>query len=122
MAARLASSFFIAALVRQAEGAGAFAYVARRGSPQSGAVHVLFREPRIGGFRFYAPAMQSAADDDAMDGAIGGRLFMLSAQITDDVALEAFLASEARFDPDFWLVEIENWQQPDAALISVAVG
>lgn len=122
MAARLASSLFVSALVRRVEGAGAFAYVARRGSPESGAIHVLFREPRTGGFRFYVPAMQAQAGQEDLEEASGGRLFMVAEQIADDAALEGFLASEARFDPDFWLVEIEDWRQPVTDLLTLVPG
>ena len=120
MAARLASSLLVAALIRRVEKEGGFAYVARRGSDVSGAVHVVFREPRLGTLKLFVPASQSMADNEILETASGGRLFMEAGHVTDDDGLEAFVASEARFDPDFWLLEIEDWRHPASQLLSIA--
>ena len=97
---RVTSAFFVALLLRRVFADGSFAAVARRGAAEAGAVHVLARG-REGALALFAPASQTEAADD------GGRRFMREA-LADEAALDARLAREARFDPDFWLVEIET--------------
>jgi len=99
---RLRSDFVVMALVRAAEGAGAFAHVARKGDGSAGAIFVV-ADRLDGTLDLYAPAPQALLDEGAAD-----RLFTCAAERIDRAALEKRLASEARFDPDFWVVEIED--------------
>ena len=97
---RVTSDFFVAQLLRRLFVAGGFAAVVRRGAEAAGAIFVVSRD-REGAVRLYGPAPQSLGDDD------GGRRFIAEPTI-DDAAMEERFAREARFDPDFWVVEIET--------------
>ncbi|WP_062016511.1 DUF1491 family protein [Aureimonas sp. AU4] len=97
---RLTSEIFAAALTRRVFADGGFAAVVRRGAEAAGAVFVTVRG-RDGSLRFYAPAPQTLAEPD------GERRFTLEPE-SDDEALDARLRREARFDPDFWMIDIET--------------
>ncbi len=105
---RLTSTFFVAQLVRRVNGSGGFAAVVKKGADEAGAVHIAVRA-RDGTLRFFTPAMQMSYDDETT----GGRLFQLDPAIAQDNALSAFIDKEQRFDPDFWVVELER--QSDSA-------
>ncbi|MCW7544309.1 DUF1491 family protein [Aurantimonas litoralis] len=102
---RITSELHVAQLVRRLFSAGDFAVVARRGADQAGAIFIVARQPG-GAFQLYGPAPQSLSEES------GERRFVLE-PATDEAALEARLAREARFDPDFWVVEIET-RDPEA--------
>jgi hypothetical protein len=97
---RVTSDFFAAQLVRRVFGDGGFAAIERRGAEAAGAIFILVRR-RDGSLDLYGPAAQTHSADD------GGRRFMREA-LGDEAALEARFAREARFDPDFWVIEIET--------------
>ena len=97
---RITSDFFVAQLSRRLFAAGEFAAVMRRGAEAAGAIFVVARS-RAGTLRLFGPAVQSASDET------GSRRFM-EETASDDAALEARLLKEARFDPDFWVIEIET--------------
>jgi hypothetical protein len=100
---RVTSALFVAALVRRAFGAGAAAVVAHHGAEEAGAIFVLV-DRLDGSGDFYGPAPQSLA---AEDGA-GDRLFQRLAEGEPMAALEERVGRERRFDPDLWLVAIED--------------
>lgn len=108
---RLASDFVVAALVRRAETAGAYAVVARKGDPSAGAIYVLV-DSLSGRVVLYAPAPAYRVPERMPDEAAltGNRLFVpvpLEPE-ADRARAEAYIASEARLDADLWLVEIED--------------
>lgn len=117
MAPRVTSDIFVGALLRTARAGGAFGYVARRGNAQAGAVVVVLADHANGSYDVYQSAPPGA---DTPDLAHEGRQFVLSRTLESDEALRQFSESEARFDPDFWLVEIENWNGPVDELIAVS--
>lgn len=89
--------------------AGGFAAIARKGSEEAGAVFIIKRE-RNGSIRLYAPAPQVSYQA----GQSAERQFQLVEHVADDAALSAFEMAESKFDPDFWLVELEpNSEMPD---------
>ncbi len=100
---RLTSDFWVSALIRKVEGAGGFAYLARRGAGVAGAIFV-----RVSGCSgrsdLYAPAPQASYDDEAD----GERRFQRILHEADDLAIGERMEREIRFDPDLWLVELEN--------------
>ena len=98
---RVTSDFFVSALVRRIFGEGGFAAVSRRGAQEAGAVFVVV-DRLDGTFDFYAPAPQALMDGPALE-----RQFERTDTATDRPRIDARLASEARMDPDFWVVEIE---------------
>ncbi|HSI42437.1 MAG TPA: DUF1491 family protein [Xanthobacteraceae bacterium] len=102
---RLKSGFWVAALVRRANGAGAFAVLRRRGAEEAGAVFVKVA-PLDGTAALYGPALPSldALPDDAVD----RRFRTLVPPGRPEGEAEARMAREIGFDSDLWLVEIED--------------
>lgn len=98
---RVTSEFFVSALVRRIFGEGGFAAVSRRGAEEAGAVFICV-DRLDGTFDFYAPAPQAMFSEQPL-----GRLFEKIFEQTDKTAIDGRLQSEARMDPDYWLVEIE---------------
>jgi hypothetical protein len=97
---RLTSEFWVSAYLRQAAHDGLVAVLRRRGAAEAGAIFVKL-DRLDGTAALYGPAPQALAEDD------GARRFqhVLDA---DPLAVEDRFERERRFDPDLWLVEIEN--------------
>lgn len=95
---RLKTEIRIAAQLRRAAGAGAFATIARRGDADAGAVAV----------KVYLGARRARLFVEGRDESgeplwrepLGGE--------ADEAAIDAFLEKEIRFDRDLWIVEIED--------------
>ncbi|ACA15649.1 protein of unknown function DUF1491 [Methylobacterium sp. 4-46] len=103
--ARLRSDFFVAAHLRRCAVEGVSAVQRRRGAPEAGAIFV--KVDRLDGRAdLYGPAPQAlfAADDD------GVRRFeaLMTEAMPPDV--ETRLTKEMRFDPDLWIIEIDDPQ------------
>ncbi len=100
---RLRSDMWVSALLRRAHVGGAFAAVVRHGAEEAGAVFVAV--DRLDGTAdLWGPAPQ-AAFGETDDG--DRRFERLIARGGRD-GLAARLASERRFDPDLWWVEVED--------------
>jgi hypothetical protein len=102
---RLKSAIWVAAYVRRCNGEGAFAVVRRRGAEEAGAIFVKLN--RLDGTaELYGPAPQSAFDDARP----ADRMFSacISGQPAPEAKIEERLAKEVRFDPDVWIVEVED--------------
>jgi hypothetical protein len=99
---RLRTDFWIAALRRRAESAGAFVSIARRGADEAGAVFLVV-DRRDGSFDVYGPAPQSVFSDRPSD-----RLFSLLAREVSEESTRSRMEQEVRFDPDLWQVDIED--------------
>ena len=100
---RLRSDFFISALRRRAEAAGAYVSIARRGAAEAGAIFLAV-DRRNGCIDLYSPAPQSAfGADDPQD-----RRFLLVAAGCSESDIGNRVEQEVRFDPDLWLVDIED--------------
>lgn len=100
---RLTSDFWVSALIRKVQGEGGFAYLARRGSPEAGAIFIKVSS-RFGKCDLYSPAPQTSYEE-AND---GERMFLRILQDADEMAATDRMAKEIRFDPDLWLVELED--------------
>jgi hypothetical protein len=74
----------------------------RRGAAEAGAVFVKL-DRLDGTASLYGPAPQSLVDEGGE-----GRLFTSLLDGVPPLEIEDRMAREARFDPDFWLVEIED--------------
>lgn len=100
---RLASEIWVSALIRTAAAAGVIAVVRRRGDDRAGAIWVVV-DRRDGRCDLHVPAAQSEVDEANSF----TRRFetLLVAAATAEV--DARIASEIRFDPDMWVVEIED--------------
>ena len=102
--ARLTSEFWVSAYLRTRNADGVVAVVRRRGAAEAGAVFVrIDRMDRT--CDLYGPAPQSAWDDTAATGRLFARI---GPAAMPDPEAEERLAREQRFDPDLWLVEVED--------------
>jgi hypothetical protein len=102
---RLKTALWVAAYLRRCHVEGIFAVVRRRGAEEAGAVFV--RISRLDGTSdLFGPAPQSAFDA-AQDAA---RAFTpcLATQTVPDADVETYLARQVKFDPDVWIVEVED--------------
>lgn len=103
MSARLTSDFWVSAYVRRCGLAGAYALVRRRGAAEAGAIFIVV--DRLDGANdLYGPAPQAEANE------VRGRSFERVAEGLDGLAVEERLARERRFDPDLWIVVVEDRQ------------
>jgi hypothetical protein len=94
---RLKSAIYVQALIRRVEASGASAYLLRRGAEEAGAVFLkvnrldgtctVLSPARRGEERVWTRPLGDAADDQR------------SAE---------YFAKQVRFDPDIWIVEIED--------------
>lgn len=101
---RLKSSIWVSAYVRRCHIEGAYAVVRRRGAEEAGAVFVKL-DRLDGTATLFAPAAQALLDEDS-----GERRFEPVGEGDDPAAIEARLVRELRFDPDLWIVEVEDRQ------------
>jgi len=101
---RLKSAIWVAAYVRRCHLEGAFAVVRRRGSEEAGAIFVKI-DKLDGTAALFSPAPQSAFEEARP----GDRRF---APVVDgfvaDADIEKRLEREMKFDPDLWIVEVED--------------
>ena len=101
---RLKSALWVAAYLRRCQVEGTSAVVRRRGAEEAGAIFV--RIYRLDGTsELFGPAPQSALEAGATD-----RMFAasLTSRPAPDAEIEAYLARETKFDPDLWIVEVED--------------
>ena len=101
---RLRSDIFVAALIRRAETQGAVAMLRRRGAAEAGALFIKL-DRLDGRTALFAPASQSEEMPEDVD-----RLFSRAHadEWIDPADAEARLKREIAFDPDLWIVEIED--------------
>jgi hypothetical protein len=102
---RLKSAIWVAAYVRRCHREGAFAVVRRRGAEEAGAIFV--KVARLDGTAaLFGPAPQSAFEEARP----GERRFVssLAAGFAPEAEVEARLSREQEFDPDLWIVEVED--------------
>jgi len=103
---RLKSGIWVAAYIRRCQIEGAFAAVRRRGADEAGAVYIKVN--RLDGTGIlYGPAPQAVFDQAQPS----GRIFTVilgRAQPAPDGDIEARLVREIRYDPDVWIVEVED--------------
>ena len=102
---RLKSAIWVAAYIRRCHIEGSFAAVRHRGAEEAGAIFVKLN--RLDGTaELYGPAPQSAFDDVRP----ADRLFCacVTPQPAPEAKVEERLTRELRFDPDAWIVEVED--------------
>jgi hypothetical protein len=97
---QLSTDLWVSALIRRAELGGAFASVVRKGDPRAGAVLVKLFNPLTREARLYSQALRGAGD----------AVWMQPAEARDEPDLDAFIAKQRGYDPDLWVVEIEDRQ------------
>lgn len=96
----LNSDLWVSALIRRAEIGGAHATVARKGDARAGTVIVKTWNTTDRRARLYAEAF----------GPDGARLWMQPVESEMEHELDAYVARQAEYDPDLWVVEIEDRQ------------
>ncbi len=103
---RLTSDFFVSAYLRRAAIEGAFGALRRRGGTEAGTIFVVV-DHLDGTAALYGPAPMSSYAGKPED-----RVFtrLHAAPVLERPAIEARLEKEIRFDPDCWIVEIEDRQ------------
>lgn len=101
---RLRSDIFVSALIRRAEINGAFALLRRRGAAEAGALFIKI-DRLDGRVAVLAPAAQSTETPEGVD-----RQFCRAhtQEWVEPAEAEARLGREIAFDPDLWIVEIED--------------
>ena len=102
---RLKSGIWVAAYLRRCQIEGAQALLRRRGADEAGAVFI--KVSRLDGTAdVFGPAPQSAFDEaQPSDRAFTGCLKLQPAPEAD---AEAYLARQLKFDPDVWIIEVED--------------
>jgi hypothetical protein len=103
---RLKSGMWVAAYLRRCDVEGVFAAVRRRGAEEAGAIFIKVN--RLDGTgTLYTPAPQTEFDEARpverfFTAAVGRE------KPASDADIEARLVKEIRFDPDVWIVEVED--------------
>lgn len=106
---RLRADIWVAAYIRRCEIEGAYAVLRRRGAAEAGAIFVKL--DRLDGHAaLYAPAPQSELAESAERGV--ERLWRRAHQEEwiEPGEVERRLAREIGFDPDLWVIEVEDRQ------------
>jgi hypothetical protein len=98
MQPRLKSGIFVRALIRRAEVAGAQAYVVRKGSEEAGAV--FLKISRLDGTCTVLTQARAGEGDLVWTRPLG--------ESADDPKAAQYLERQIKFDPDVWIVEIED--------------
>lgn len=111
---RVTTELWVAAILRRAFASGGFAAVARKGSPEAGAVMITVRD-RMGEITLFGPAPQTSYDDARPE----ERRFTQIVRTADADAVEARIEREARFDPDIWVVDLEVGEDVFSQLVPV---
>ena len=102
---RLKSAIWVAAYIRRCNSEGVFAAVRRRGAEEAGAIFVKLN--RLDGTaELFGPAPQSSF----VEARPADRLFVRSfaEQSAPEAKVEERIVRELRFDPDAWIVEVED--------------
>jgi hypothetical protein len=94
----LSSDIWVAALIRRVELAGGFAVVVRKGDARAGAVLVKVLDRRDGSARLYAEATRGD----------GEQVWMQPQATVSEPDIDRYIERAARFDPDIWVVEIDD--------------
>lgn len=98
MIPRLKAGLYVKALIRRAEIAGASVYVVRRGGEEAGAIVLKLARPD----RSCTVLSQARRGE--------GELVWIRplGESSDEAAAAKYLEKQMRFDPDLWIVEIED--------------
>lgn len=98
MAPRLKAGIFVRALIRRVQVEGASAFVLRTGSEEAGAI--VLKVAKLDGSVLVLNQMRDGAGALVWAQPLGGW--------TDEGRAEEWCARQVMFDPDLWIVEIED--------------
>lgn len=101
---RLKSAIFVSALIRRCQVEGAYAALVRKGAEEAGAIFVKVAQ-LDGTAALYGPAPQSAFDEAFP---ADRKFSVLVAPGRPEADADARIAREVKFDPDIFVVEIED--------------
>ncbi|HVZ68774.1 MAG TPA: DUF1491 family protein [Rhizomicrobium sp.] len=99
IAPRLKAGIFVRALIRRAEVQGASAYVVKKGAEEAGAVFIKIS--RLDGT---SDVLMQARRGE------GDLVWMKTLAAADEDTARAYFDKQRKFDPDLWIVEIEDKQ------------
>jgi len=101
---RLRADLWVSAYIRTCNLNDAWAVLRRRGAAEAGAIFIKL-DLLNGSVALFGPAPQSELRDSSSE-----RRFtrMHSQEWLDSATVEARLQREIRFDPDLWIVEVED--------------
>jgi len=99
MIPRLKAGIFVRALIRRAEVQGASAYVVKKGSEEAGAVFI-----KIASLNGTSDVLMQARRGE------GDLVWMKVLTAVDEDAARTYFEKQKKFDPDLWIVEIEDKQ------------
>lgn len=94
---RLKTEIWVGAYVRRCHGAGAPAFVTRKGDPDAGAVLVVI-DRLDGTFRLFGRARDGQ----------GSLVFAPLTDWTDAATVQTALDRQTKFDPDLWSLAVES--------------
>jgi len=100
MTPRLKAGIFSRALMRRSEVAGASAYVARKGNEEAGAV--IIKISRLDGTCLVLNQVRAGDGELVWARPLG--------DWTEEAKAQAWFDRQVKFDPDLWIVEIEDRQ------------
>jgi hypothetical protein len=102
---RLKSAIWVAAYVRRCNTEGSYAVVRRRGADEAGAIFVKIS--RLDGTAaLFGPAPQTAFENARPVEHLFAPFY--PQDFVPEADVEARIAREQKFDPDLWLVEVED--------------
>jgi hypothetical protein len=99
-APRLKAGIFVRALIRRAQAAGASAFVVQKGSEEAGAVFLAIS--RLDGTCLILNQARRGDGDLVWAQPLGGAC--------EEARARAYLDRQMAFDPDLWILEIEDRQ------------
>jgi hypothetical protein len=97
---RLKPGIFARAIIRRAEVAGASAYVVKKGSEEAGTV--LLKISKLDGTAVVLSQARAGEGELVWMRPLG--------ETTDDEKASAYFEKQLKYDPDLWIVEIEDRQ------------
>jgi hypothetical protein len=102
---RLKSAIWVAAYIRRCQVEGVAAVLRRRGAEEAGAIFIKLN--RLDGTaELFGPAPQAAFDEAHPSDRAFSR--SLDAEPVPEAKVEERLVRELRFDPDAWIIEVED--------------
>jgi hypothetical protein len=96
----LSTDLWVSALIRRAEIEGAYATVVKKGDDRAGSVIVKAYDVSTRTARLFTEAF----------GQDGERLWIQPVTSDSEAELDAYIARQRAYDPDLWVVEIEDKQ------------
>lgn len=104
MSARVTSKFWVSAFIARHMAQTRFATPLQKGADGAGAIYIIV-DHLDGTNTLFGPAPQSFFDEDNSD---DGRIFELLLSQVDAATCRERLDKEQRFDPDIWIVALED--------------